>query len=193
MGQDGVPAGPPQQLTTGAGQDVEAAFSPDGKKLAFAILKQNADLWKLPVSQETGRAAGEPQEVVATTREDSRGAWSPDGKWIAFNSDRSGDMNIWLYSLADGSTRQLTKGPGGDFQPTWSPDGRWLVFFLVALGKRRHLEGRGRVGQARPAHEGSLDRHQSVLLARRPADRLPVGPGRPFGGLAHECRRPRGA
>ncbi|MGO9831174.1 MAG: protein kinase domain-containing protein [Myxococcaceae bacterium] len=134
MGQDGVPAGPPQQLTTGAGQDVEAAFSPDGKKLAFAILKQNADLWKLPVSQETGRAAGEPQEVVATTREDSRGAWSPDGKWIAFNSDRSGDMNIWLHSLADGSTRQLTKGPGGDFQPTWSPDGRWIAFFSSRSG-----------------------------------------------------------
>jgi Tol biopolymer transport system component/tRNA A-37 threonylcarbamoyl transferase component Bud32 len=132
--QDSALAGPPQQLTTGAGQDVQAALSPDGKKLAFAILKQNADLWKLPVSQETGQAAGEPQEVVATTREDSRGAWSPDGKWIAFNSDRSGDMNIWLHSLADGSTRQLTKGPGGDFQPTWSPDGRWIVFFSSRSG-----------------------------------------------------------
>lgn len=134
IGQDGAPVGPPQQLTTGAGQDVQAAFSPDGKRLAFAILKQNADLWKLPVSPATGRAAGEPQEVVATTREDSRGAWSPDGKWIAFNSDRSGDMNIWLHSLADGSTRQLTKGPGGDFQPTWSPDGRWIVFFSSRSG-----------------------------------------------------------
>ena len=134
IGQDGLPAGLPQQLTTGAGQDVQAALSPDGKKLAFAILKQNADIWKLPVSQETGRSAGEPLEVVATTREDSRGAWSPDGKWIAFNSDRSGDMNIWLHSLADGSTRQLTKGPGGDFQPTWSPDGRWIVFFSSRSG-----------------------------------------------------------
>jgi Tol biopolymer transport system component len=132
--QDGASAEPPQQLTTGAGQDVEAALSPDGKKLAFAILKQNADLWKLPVSPETGRAAGEPQEVVATTREDSRGAWSPDGKWIAFNSDRSGEMNIWLHSLSDGSTRQLTKGPGGDFQPTWSPDGQWIVFFSSRSG-----------------------------------------------------------
>jgi Tol biopolymer transport system component len=134
IGQDGAPAGAPQQLTTGAGQDVEAAFSPDGKKLAFTILKQNADLWELPVSQETGRPTGAPQEVVATTREDSRGAWSPDGKWIAFNSDRAGEMNIWLHSLSDGSMRQLTKGPGGDFQPTWSPDGRWIVFFSSRAG-----------------------------------------------------------
>ena len=134
IGRDGDPAGPPEQVTTGAGEDVQAALSADGKKLAFATLKQNADLWKLPVVPETGRAAGEPQEVVATTREDSRGAWSPDGKWIAFNSDRSGDMNIWLYSLVDGSTRQLTRGPGGDFQPTWSPDGQWIVFFSSRSG-----------------------------------------------------------
>ena len=131
---DGTPAGPPQQLTTGAGQDIESAPSPDGRRLAFAILKQNADLWKLPVSPETGRPTGEPVEVVATTREDSRGAWSPDGKWIAFNSDRSGEMNIWLRSLADGSTREVTKGPGGDFQSNWSPDGKWIAFFSSRSG-----------------------------------------------------------
>ena len=130
---DGAPSGLPQQLTTGAGKDLEAALSPDGRRLAFAILKQNADLWKVPVSPESGRPAGEPQEVVGTTLEDSRGAWSPDGKTIAFNSDRSGEMNIWLRAL-DGSTRELTKGPGGDFQANWSPDGAWIAFFSSRSG-----------------------------------------------------------
>ena len=134
MRADGTPEGAPQQVTTGAGQDLESALSPDGKRLAFSILKQNADIWRLPVSPETGRPSGEPQEVVATTREDSRGAWSPDGKTIAFNSDRSGDMNIWLFSSADGSTRQLTRGPGGDFQANWSPDGKWIAFFSARSG-----------------------------------------------------------
>ncbi len=131
---DGTPAGLPRQLTAGAGQDIEGALSPDGRRLAFAILKQNADLWKLPVSPETGQPTGEPAEVIATTREDSRGAWSPDGKWIALNSDRSGEMNIWLHSLGDGSTRQLTKGPGGDFQSNWSPDAKWITFFSSRSG-----------------------------------------------------------
>ncbi|HEY6930825.1 MAG TPA: protein kinase, partial [Thermoanaerobaculia bacterium] len=107
---DGTPSGLPQQLTSGAGQDLEAAFSQDGRKLAFAILKQNADVWKLPVAPETGRQSGQPEKVIASSREDSRGAWSPDGKWIAFNSDRSGEMNIWLESLESGTPRQLTKG-----------------------------------------------------------------------------------
>jgi eukaryotic-like serine/threonine-protein kinase len=131
---DGSPAGPLQQLTTGAGQDVGLALSPDGLRLAFSVLKQNADIWRLPVSPADGKPAGKPEPVIATTREDSRGAWSSDGATIAFNSDRSGDMNIWVYALQDGSTRQLTRGPGGDFQPNWSPDGKTIVFFSSRAG-----------------------------------------------------------
>jgi Tol biopolymer transport system component len=129
ISSEGAGGNSPQQLTTGAGQDVELAMSADGHRLALSILKQNADVWRLPVSAEAGKPTGEPQEVITTTREDSRASWSPDGTMIAFNSDRAGEMNLWLYSLSDRSTRQLTKGPGGDFQPTWSPDGKWIVFF----------------------------------------------------------------
>ena len=126
--EDGAPSGAPQQLTIGAGQDVQVSISPDGKRLAYTTLRQNADIWRMPLSAEA-RAAGPPEPLVTTTREDSRGSWSPDGQCIAFNSDRSGDMNIWIYSLQDGSTRQITRGAGGDFQPSWSPSGRQLVFF----------------------------------------------------------------
>jgi Tol biopolymer transport system component/TolB-like protein/Tfp pilus assembly protein PilF len=130
---DGRPTAAPQQLTTGAGQDVQLAFAADGRRLAFTILGQNADLWRLPVSS-SGAALGEPQSVVATTREDSRGAWSADGGSLAFNSDRAGHMNVWVHSLGDGSTRPLTHGPGGDFQPNWAPDGSRLAFFSNRSG-----------------------------------------------------------
>lgn len=131
---NGNPSGAPQQLTIGAGQDVEIALSRDGKRLAFSILKQNADLWRLPVSPETGRPTGAATEVITTTREDSRGAWSPDGSMLAFNSDRTGEMNIWLFSLESRQSRQLTRGPGGDFQANWSPDGKRIVFFSSRSG-----------------------------------------------------------
>jgi Tol biopolymer transport system component/serine/threonine protein kinase len=130
----GEPIGVPQQVTMGSGQDVQLAMAPGGQQLAFAILRQNADLWRLPVSPQTGAATGNPEEVEASTREDSRGAWSPDGTQIAFNSDRSGEMNIYLHSLLDHSIRRVTSGPGGDFQPQWSPDGKRLVFFSSRAG-----------------------------------------------------------
>jgi Tol biopolymer transport system component len=144
--EQGAPRGPLRQITTGAGQDVEACLSPDGKRLAFCILLQNSAIWRLPVSPETGHVAGEPKAVVSSTREDSRGAWSAGDDAIAFNSNRTGDMNLWLYRFADRSLTQLTHGRGGDYQPSWSPDGRSLVFFSSRNGNpgiwRLDLESR---------------------------------------------------
>lgn len=163
----GAPAGPPVQVTTGAGQDVQLAVSAAGHRLAFSVLRINADLWRLPVDPATGRPAGDPEPVVVTTREDSRGSWSPDGGQIAFNSDRSGDMNIWLHSVTDGTDRQLTRGPGGDYQPRWSPDGARLVTGR-SLDPVRSLGARGR---------GYLARRATLILYAAPgARRFPSPP-----------------
>jgi serine/threonine-protein kinase len=131
----GAPRSPPQQLTTGAGDDLELSLSPDGKRLVFSVSGIEADIWRVPLDPATGRPTGAAQLVVATTRVESRGAWSPDGRAIALNSDRVGDMNIWLHPLDGGADRQLTKGPGGDYQPNWSPDGAVIAFFSSRAGQ----------------------------------------------------------
>ncbi len=133
LAESGGAAGAPQQLTTGAGDDIQPAIGPRGQ-VAFAVRGINSDLWRLPVSPETGAPTGDPEPVAAGTRVESRGAWSPDGSAIAFNSDRPGEMNIWVRTLAAGSDRQLTTGVGGDYQPQWSPDGARLVFFSAREG-----------------------------------------------------------
>jgi serine/threonine-protein kinase len=130
----GEPRSSPEQLTTGAGDDLEISIAPDGKRLAFSIFRIEADLWRLPIDPVTGRTTGQAEQVIATTRVESRGAWSPDGKTIAFNSDRNGDMNLWLHSEGE-SDRQITHGPGGDYQPNWSPDGKVLAFFSSRSGR----------------------------------------------------------
>jgi eukaryotic-like serine/threonine-protein kinase len=133
VGPTGAPAGPADQLTTGAGDDVQSTLAPDGRRLVFAVLGNNSDLWRLPVSPETGRTTGVPETVLATTRVESRGAWAPDGRRIAFNSDRTGEMNLWVRD-SSGGVRQVTSGAGGDYQPMWSPDGSALVFFSARGG-----------------------------------------------------------
>jgi len=53
---------------------------------------------------------------------------------LAFNSDRGGDMNLYIWRELDNSVTQVTRGPGGDYQATWSPDLRQLVFFSSRHG-----------------------------------------------------------
>lgn len=126
--------GSPVQVTTGAGQDIQVAVAPAGRRLAFVIRSLDSDLWRLPVDPVTGKPRGEARPLVATTREDSRGAWSPDGTRVAFNSDRTGDMNVWIHAPEAGTTERMTEGAGGDYQPRWSPDGERLVFFSSRAG-----------------------------------------------------------
>ncbi|MGD8359494.1 MAG: DPP IV N-terminal domain-containing protein, partial [Lysobacterales bacterium] len=50
--------------------------------------------------------------------------WSPDGANLAFSMQGS----LWVQSLGSTTARQLTDGPGYDYQPDWSPDGRYILF-----------------------------------------------------------------
>jgi serine/threonine protein kinase len=55
-------------------------------------------------------------------------AWSPDGRSIAYTSDRAGNEDIWVQSVAGGDPVQLTRSPLPDAEPSWSPDDRNIVF-----------------------------------------------------------------
>jgi Tol biopolymer transport system component len=70
--REGRPQGVAEQMTTGAGGDLQLALSPDGTALAFAVLRLNSDLWTLPLDPRTAQVTGPPEALVATTREDSR-------------------------------------------------------------------------------------------------------------------------
>ena len=54
----------------------------------------------------------------------SGAAWSPDGGELIYSMQGS----LWRQRLGDPEARQLTDGPGYDYQPDWSPDGRRVVF-----------------------------------------------------------------
>ena len=81
-----------------------------------------------------GKDGGTARRLTSGPGYTSFSRFSPDGTQIAFNSDRHGEMNLYVHSLVDDSNRQVTKGPSGDFQPQWSPDGKRLVFFASRAG-----------------------------------------------------------
>jgi Tol biopolymer transport system component len=54
--------------------------------------------------------------------------WSPDGRFIAYASDRAGNFDIWVQSVAGGEPVQITESPAHDTEPDWSPDGSSIAY-----------------------------------------------------------------
>ncbi|MGH7579392.1 MAG: CehA/McbA family metallohydrolase, partial [Gemmatimonadales bacterium] len=54
----------------------------------------------------------------------SGAAWSPDGTELVYSMQGS----LWRQRPEAREARQLTDGPGYDYQPDWSPDGRRVVY-----------------------------------------------------------------
>ena len=116
--------GTPRRLTSGE----EAAWSPDGSKIAFvrgfSIYLMDAD--GTNVEQ---LAAGSEAEALSAP------AWSPNSKQIAFSLERIRVRNAGKPSIEvvdrDGANRRTTPtGEDGEFAPAfaWSPDGRSFSF-----------------------------------------------------------------
>ena len=61
-------------------------------------------------------------------------AWSADGSQIAFQSNRSGNNDVYILNVATGSVTQVTTSPAADLQPAWSPDSTSLVYVSRASG-----------------------------------------------------------
>ncbi|MGQ0721136.1 MAG: FlgD immunoglobulin-like domain containing protein [Candidatus Eiseniibacteriota bacterium] len=62
---------------------------------------------------------------------DDAPSWSPDGTFIAFESQRTGNLDLWKVLLADSSMTQLTASGKADQSPDWSPSGALLVYAAV--------------------------------------------------------------
>jgi Tol biopolymer transport system component len=61
--------------------------------------------------------------------EDVEASWSPDGTRLLYQSDRTGDAEIWLMQADGGGKRNLTQAPRADDRfPAWSPDGAKIAF-----------------------------------------------------------------
>jgi Tol biopolymer transport system component/DNA-binding winged helix-turn-helix (wHTH) protein len=114
----------PKRLTFGPGLQTEAAWSPDGRRIAYAADGNgNFDLFTL------SRDGGEPVRVSSSPANETQPAWSPDGLRLVFCSDEDGG-GLFTVGSEGGAVRRIA-GPA--HQPTWMPDGRDIAFARPGL------------------------------------------------------------
>lgn len=104
--------GTPSQLTNDPSDDMPA-WSPDGKRLAFASPRSGS--WSIWVREGLG-AAG-LKRLTDDRGHDTAPVWSPDGTQIAFLSNRGGTWGIWVVGLAGEEPTLLWEitGPPSDW------------------------------------------------------------------------------
>ena len=130
-----------RDLTPGSGPGVDgedgAAFSPDGKWIAFGrVVNPATGLAGLFIIRTDGTGL---RRLTADALRAAEPHWSPDGKRILFISGASG---VWILDVATGKTKQLSDpGDSGTFtDANWSPDGTQIVYRHFTPGTPATLE-----------------------------------------------------
>jgi len=81
------------------------------------------------------QALAAPDALTEGPGNDTEAAWSPDGRQVVFQSDRNGDLDLYVMDLASRQVRPLVTGPGHACFPAWSPDGQWIVYAFAHFTK----------------------------------------------------------
>jgi tricorn protease len=118
-----------EDFAIGRGALIDAAkhtesvnLAPDGER---TITVARGDLFSVPAKN------GTPRNLTKTSVAHERDAvWSPDGKWIAYNSDVTGENELYVRSQdGKGEPQQITSGADTYYYaPKWSPDSKKLLW-----------------------------------------------------------------
>ena len=104
--------------------DVDPAFSPDGRQIAFVRAMEGAvrDIYVVPT------AGGTPRQLTSDRRLVDTVAWTRDSSAILFSSDRGGKFALWRVPLRGGEPQRLPVGTDDATQPAVSLSEHRLLY-----------------------------------------------------------------
>jgi serine/threonine-protein kinase len=112
-------------------------WSPDGKRLLVnRASKGNQDLLLYDVPAKESTSASPARELFTSSDEEFYAEFSPDGRRIAFESDETGQHEVYVCTISpDGSVGlPVSVSNGEGHRPIWSRDGKRLYFILTQKG-----------------------------------------------------------
>jgi dipeptidyl aminopeptidase/acylaminoacyl peptidase len=140
--------GETRQLTSGDWDDLQPAWSPDGKKIAFVSSRhadrdydRSEDLFVLEVDADQS----EPVQITPSGGSVALPAWSPDGSQIAYlgfadAEDAPRNSRLWVVPATGGTPRCLTEDYDRHLEisdgasPAWSADGTAILTGVLDRG-----------------------------------------------------------
>ena len=125
-------SGAKQSLLEDDANEYVDSWSSDGKYVAYARMAPNGksvwDIWVMPLFGDR-----KPFPVVQSQSNKEDPSFSPDGKWLAYDSDESGQWEVYVVPFPQGEGRwQVSKGGGQ--QPRWRRDGKELFYIGTGNG-----------------------------------------------------------
>lgn len=141
------------------------AWSPDGKQI---LLEDNhLNLWMIEA------ASGRASKIDTASQNDPlrqfEAVWSPDSRWVAYSKQYRNQLRaIFLYSLAERKTHQLTDTMADAITPAFDASGRYL-YFLASTDYALHVGWLDMSSYARPPTRSI---YLAVLAADEPSPLL---------------------
>lgn len=100
-------------------------WSPDSKYLSF--YNENRTLWIVEIA--TGKFTEVANEGFAHPEHVIYGEWAPDSKWLAYTKRMTNEYSaIFIYSLEQKKSFQLTDGMSNCKMPAWDKSGKYIYF-----------------------------------------------------------------
>ena len=113
-----------RRLTRAPGQDLYAAWSPDGTRIAYTYyFRSRYSVWITTPTRSRPRRLTPPGVAAFDP------SWSPDGTHLVVGVETpDGADDIEVLDVATGALTNVTNAPGDDLDPAWSPDGAHIAF-----------------------------------------------------------------
>jgi TolB protein len=118
------PGSRPTQLVKSPSMITGVAFSPDGRRLAYAQASgEGTQIWVAAADGGGARQLTNTEYFI-----NSSPSWAPDGRRIAFVSNRGGSPQIYIMTADGSEARRITFQGNYNTTPSWSARGDLIAF-----------------------------------------------------------------